>query len=194
MAADSDWVLHAPFAVDPALIRNQLAFQLSNEMGMWASNFRQIEMFLNLGDGTVSEDDYAGVYVLIEKIKQGPDRVDVAELTPDDNQEPEVTGGYIWKIDRPDPDAPGFVAGGQLMNWVYPKSPASTSARLEQRATAEQQDWVIAQFDAFAATLALPRPAGRRSRRARAPATGIRRGRARVPLSIRRARHRRARR
>ena len=37
LPADSDWVLHAPYNFDRALIRNQLAFDLSNEMGMWAT-------------------------------------------------------------------------------------------------------------------------------------------------------------
>ncbi len=155
LPADSDWVLHAPFNFDRALMRNQLSYELSNQMGMWASHSRFVEVYLNRR-GEVNERDYAGVYVLQEKIRQGPHRVDIAELGPDHTQEPEVSGGYIWKVDRPDPDAPGFTAGEQAMNWVYPKSPLSTTARPEQMATPEQEAWATAYIDAFNATLEEP--------------------------------------
>jgi len=45
-------------------------------------------------------NDYVGVYVFMEKIKIGPNRVNIAELEPSDNLEPEVTGGYIIKKDK----------------------------------------------------------------------------------------------
>ena len=44
--------------------------------------------------------DYIGVYVFMEKIKIGPNRVDIAELGPGDNAEPEISGGYIIKKDK----------------------------------------------------------------------------------------------
>jgi hypothetical protein len=45
-------------------------------------------------------EDYEGVYVLMEKIKRGKDRLDIAKLTRSDNAEPKITGGYIFKRDR----------------------------------------------------------------------------------------------
>jgi hypothetical protein len=154
MAPGSDWVLHAPFSFDRALFRNQLAFELSNDMDMWASNYRNIEVYLDVrGDGVITEEDYAGVYVLAEKIEQDPDRVDVTDIDPDDNALPDISGGYIWKIDRADPDAGGFSAGGQAIQWVYPKDPDSRTARDDQKASGEQEQWVIDYFNAFAATL-----------------------------------------
>ena len=130
LASDSDWILHAPYTFDRNLLRNPLAFDLSNEMDMWATNWRFVEVYLNRGrDAIVSSADYAGVYVLMEKVEQGGNRIDITEITTTDNQEPNISGGYIWKIDRDDPDASGFKAGGQTMQWVYPKSPNSRTVR-----------------------------------------------------------------
>ena len=42
------------------------------------------------------------------------------------------------------------------MNWVYPKSPDSRTARDDQKATTEQQQWVINYFNEFASTLPNP--------------------------------------
>ena len=165
LPADSDWLLHAPYSFDRALIRHQLAFDLSNEMGMWAPHWRHVEVYLNRSrDGVVGTADYAGVYVLMETIKQGEHRVDITEsiIDPDSpeppagEERPEMSGGYVWKIDRADPDAPGFTGGGQSMNWVYPKSPNSRTAREDQKATPEQQQWVINYFNEFASTLRNP--------------------------------------
>ena len=150
LPAESDWVLHAPYNFDRALVRNQFHYSLSNEIGRWAPHTRPVEVYLNRRDGVVTENDFAGLYVLTEKIKQGPNRLDIAEIEQTDNAEPEVSGGYIWKIDRTDPDAPAFNGGGQgSLNWVYPKSPRSRTARDEQKATNEQQDWVINFFNEF---------------------------------------------
>ena len=82
LPADSDWVLHAPYSFDPALIRNQLFFQISRSVLPWAPHTQPVEVYLNRGDGTVTANDYAGTYVLIEKIKRGTDRVDVTPITP----------------------------------------------------------------------------------------------------------------
>ena len=151
-SAESDWVLHAPFNFDRAMIRNQFAYATSNNMGRWAPGTRAVEVYLNRNDGIVTDSDYMGVYVLTEKITQGPGRVDIADIDRDDNQEPEISGGYIWKVDRTDPDAGTFTGGGIAVNWVHPKSPRSRTARIDQKATNEQQEWVINHFNELQAT------------------------------------------
>ena len=171
MPSDSDWVLHAPYNFDRPMMHNQLAFDLSRDMGMWASNYRLVEVYIDSspsdgkrpGDGVITDTDYMGVYVLMEKIDRDNDKVDVAPIDPSDNAaDPNdplkgpISGGYIWKIDRADPDAPAFSAGGTSLNWVYPKSPSSRTAREDQKATAEQQKWVQDYFNAFNATLRSP--------------------------------------
>ncbi len=145
-SSESDWVLHAPHNFDRAMIRNQLAYGLSNQIGQWAPKTRAVEVYLNRRDTVVDESDYMGVYVLTEKISQGAGRLDIAAISPEDQEEPDVTGGYIWKVDRADPDAGRLSAGGIEVNWVYPKSPSSRTARDDQKATGDQQRWVTSHF------------------------------------------------
>jgi len=52
----------------------------------------------------VINDDYKGVYTLMEKIKNDENRVDIATLKPEDILGDELTGGYIIKVDKIDWD------------------------------------------------------------------------------------------
>jgi hypothetical protein len=120
MPAESDWVLYAPYT-DKTLMRNVLAYTLSAEMGHWAARCRMVEVMLN--------GSYVGVYVLEEKIKRGKYRVDIAKLKTTDVSGEDVTGGYIFSLDK-DPNAwvsrypaPHQPAGGSnpRFSYVYPK-------------------------------------------------------------------------
>lgn len=111
MPADSDWVLYAPLDYDRALIRNALAFRLSNEIGRYAPRTRFVEVFCGDDGAAIDLRAYQGVYVLMERIKVAPDRVNISPIGPDDVAAPEVTGGYLWKLDRPAEDETGFTAG-----------------------------------------------------------------------------------
>ena len=93
MPSENDWILHGPYS-DKSLMRNVLSFHIGNEMGPYASRTRWCELFIN--------EQYMGVYVLMEKIKRDDNRVDIANLRPDDNSGDELTGGYIFSIDRDD--------------------------------------------------------------------------------------------
>ncbi len=154
LPAESDWVLHAPYNFDRALIRNQIFMGLSNRIDRYAPRTRAVEVYLNRRDGTVTEGDYAGTYVLMEKIKRGPDRVDIQRITPEDNDpnSEEITGGYIFKIDRADPGEPPFSAGGQSVNWVEPKSPRGRADE-DQKATQEQENWITNYINEFRTTI-----------------------------------------
>ena len=90
MPAENDWVLYAPWQ-DKTMIRNVLTYQLSNEMGRYASRSRHVELYLN--------NEYRGIYVLMEKIKRDGNRVDISKLNPDEITGDDVTGGYILKFD-----------------------------------------------------------------------------------------------
>lgn len=46
------------------------------------------------------DNEYLGVYILIERIKRDNNRVDVAKLDFDDLAGDSLTGGYIVKIDK----------------------------------------------------------------------------------------------
>lgn len=91
MPVENDWILHGPYT-DKSLIRNVLAFHLGNQQGRWAPRTRYCELFIN--------EDYRGIYVLMEKIKRDNDRLDIARLDSDDNAGDSLTGGYIVQVDR----------------------------------------------------------------------------------------------
>ncbi|MBN1417767.1 MAG: CotH kinase family protein [Planctomycetes bacterium] len=141
---ESDWVLHGPPSFDQALIRNAFIYALSNQVGRYAVRTRFVEAFVNTGGGALSSDDYVGIYVFMEKIKRGEDRVNVEELPGSALAEPDIAGGYMFKIDRLDPGDAGFSAGGQRIAYVYPK---------EENIATEQAAWIKDYIDDFVTAL-----------------------------------------
>ena len=119
----SEWVLYAPFP-DKTLIRDALAYELSNAIGRWAPHTRFVEVFLNETGGRITRQDYLGVYVLVERIKTDKHRVNVESLTPEDLAEPAVTGGYIFKKDHGDNGDNGPMTAG-----AYPAFTAMNNSR-----------------------------------------------------------------
>lgn len=90
MPSEHDWCMIACYN-DKSFNRNMLASDLFQRMGHYAPRFRLCEVVLN--------GQYEGVYLLGELIKRDKNRVDVAKLLPTDINTPDVTGGYITKID-----------------------------------------------------------------------------------------------
>ena len=117
LPAESDWVLNGPYW-DKTLMRNYLAYEFSNRIGRYASRTKFVELFLNdNGDATIGNKHYVGVYLLIEKIKRGKDRVDIKSL-----KSANITGGYILKIDKMDWYETYFATRhGTRLFHVYPK-------------------------------------------------------------------------
>ncbi|MBA7476869.1 hypothetical protein ES707_12265 [subsurface metagenome] len=147
LPAESDWILYAPYNFDRALINNAFMFELSNQVGRYAVRTRFVEMYLNTGSGKVSSDDYFGIYIFMEKIKRGDERVNVEKLKPWDSTEPKITGGYMLKIDRPDSGDSGFrtsrgnpTYGDGTLCYVNPK---------EVEITAAQSAWIRGYLDDF---------------------------------------------
>lgn len=129
--AEEDWVLHGPYS-DKTLIRNVLAMQVARSMGQYASRTRLVELMVN--------ENYEGVYVMMEKIKRDSSRVDIANLKAADISGDELTGGYVIKIDKGNVDwisdfnvlnDPGRRLGFQLV------SPKRTKIQPEQAAYIE---------------------------------------------------------
>ena len=116
MPAENDWALYAPWQ-DKTMIRNVLTYQLSNEMGRYASRSRHVELYLN--------NEYRGIYVLMEKIKRDGNRVDISKLNPDEITGDDVTGGYILKFDwfYTGDNIGGFESeyDNMIYNYHYPK-------------------------------------------------------------------------
>jgi hypothetical protein len=108
MPANGDWILYAPYYFDEALIRNPLAFAISEKLGRYAPRTRFVEVFLATRRQAIDNASYQGVYVLMEEIERAADRVNITELLPGDIAEPEVSGGYLFKIDRTGNNESGF--------------------------------------------------------------------------------------
>ena len=81
---EDDWVLYAPYS-DKSLVRNALAFHLGRATGRYASRWRFCEVVL---DG-----DYQGVYLLLESVEAGGDRVALADTDS-------LGGGVLFKLDK----------------------------------------------------------------------------------------------
>lgn len=141
LPAESDWVLNGPYS-DKTLMRNYLAYEFSNRIGRYASKTQFVEMFLNSkADPTIGDKHYVGVYLLIEKIKRGKDRVDIQPLKPAD-----ITGGYILKIDKSDQyETYFFTRYGTRLFHVYPKGHEVSDA---------QKAWIQNYMSEFEETLA----------------------------------------
>ena len=140
LPAEEDWVLYAPFE-DKTMIRDVLAYELARRMGHYAPRTRYVELFIQRSSGKVSMRDYHGVYVLVERIKRGKNRVNIEKLEPEENSEPGIAGGYIVKRDHREGGGASFNTshGGPYFH-VYPKSSKITSA---------QKRWIRKYFNDF---------------------------------------------
>ncbi len=98
MPAESDWVLRGPYA-DKSLIREALVLDLGREMGVDVPRYRFVEVYANDDAAPVAADDYRGVYLLLETIKNQKNRLDLKKLDVGDVTAPAVEGGYILKFE-----------------------------------------------------------------------------------------------
>src|SRR5687767_8611530 len=117
LPSHSDWVLSDPIVYDRALIRNALAFALSNRIGRYAPRTRFAEVFMVDDGGDVRAGNFLGFFTLIEKIERAPERVNVSRLPEAAAGLPAITGGFILRIDKGVPD---FVVAGRGLQFVYP--------------------------------------------------------------------------
>jgi CotH kinase protein len=120
MPADADWALQGPW-LDKSLIRNAFSYDLAKAMGAAGMRTRVCEVFLNTSGRPLRDADYVGVYQLTEDIERSKDRVNIAQLGPQENTEPAITGGYLlaWDVGE----------GNYLSRWnsiqvKYPKDPS----------------------------------------------------------------------
>lgn len=91
MPAESDWILYAPYT-DKSMLRNVVSFEIGHRMDdIYCTRTKYCELIVN--------NDYKGVYVLMEKIKKDENRVDIATLKPEEVTGDDLTGGYILAVD-----------------------------------------------------------------------------------------------
>jgi len=149
LPSESDWVFNGPWT-DKSLVRNSFSFELGRTLGNEAPGTKHFEMFLSTNGGDLVSSEYVGVYVLFEKIKQGKNRTDIAELSPSDNTEPEVTGGYMMRF-----EPPGIANDG-------PRATGWNSLEIIEPAlpTTQQRTYLGNYLDDFVATLGWSRGSG----------------------------------
>lgn len=77
---------------DKTLMRNCLAFEVSKRLNILYTPWCQpVDVIMN--------GEYKGCYQLCDQISVDRARVPITEMTTTDNEEPEVTGGYIIEVD-----------------------------------------------------------------------------------------------
>ena len=91
LPVENDWILNG-FAYDPSLMRDYISYQLSLQIGQYASRGVYCEVVLN--------GVYQGIYVLQEKLKADDNRIDIKKIGTTDNSGELLTGGYITKADK----------------------------------------------------------------------------------------------
>jgi hypothetical protein len=152
MPPEDDWILYAPNLFDLPLIHNPFIYQLSNDIGRYAPRTRLVEVFLNTTGGSIQgpvpSGNYRGIYVLMENIKRDPRRVAIDRLEPEHIKPPQITGGYLMKIDRIDPDERSFNAAGLTIIYRYP---AGLEMVTPQRAA--QAAYIRNYFNSFGSAL-----------------------------------------
>lgn len=116
---ENDWVLHAPI-VDKTQMRNALIYRVLGEMGGYAPRYSFCELVLN--------NNYQGVYLLVEKLKVDKNRINIDTAISGD-----VNRGYILEktsTNRLGDNEPFFetAVAKKVMAIAYPKENIITSA------------------------------------------------------------------
>lgn len=145
--SESDWVLSAQYT-DKTLLRNMLSMHLIQGMGWYAPRFKPVELFIN--------GQYMGVYIFMEKVKKGNDRVDISTLNPTEISGDNLTGGYILKVDKD--------SGNSNPGWESPFAPIPAGSPIvldydypdADVIVPEQMNYIRNYFTDFEAVLASP--------------------------------------
>ena len=85
------WCLLANY-MDNTHMRNRLAYHIGQNTGLaWTPRNEFAEVWFN--------DEYLGLYLVVEQIKVDENRVDIPELSASDISGEAVTGGYLLELD-----------------------------------------------------------------------------------------------
>lgn len=85
------WTL-IPNYSDKTLMRNLLAFELSRRFGLPYTPYgTAVDVLMN--------GEYKGCYQLCDQVEINKNRVNITEMTPNDNQGSALTGGYLIEVD-----------------------------------------------------------------------------------------------
>ena len=106
MPSASDWAFLAPYT-DKTMIREAFLYSTAQKMMPWAPHFKFVELVLN--------GNYQGVYMVCEKIQRSKNRVNIDKMNDIDVTGDELTGGYIFSLDKFKPADNYF-----LSKYLYP--------------------------------------------------------------------------
>ena len=85
------WILLANF-LDRTLMRNMVSMKVASMTGLaWTPHCVPVELVLN--------GQHKGSYLLIEQVRVDKDRVNITEMSKEDNTGDAVTGGYLLECD-----------------------------------------------------------------------------------------------
>lgn len=122
---------------DKTLMRNQLAFELSRRFGLPYTPFcAYVDVILN--------GDYKGCYQLCDQIEVRKNRVDIEEMTPEDNSGEALTGGYLIEADAYADQEPE-----QAMFWSVRGTGVTIKSPDEDEITPEQKEYIRAHYSAM---------------------------------------------
>lgn len=113
------WVLLAN-AFDQSQLRSYTAHEVAEATDLdWTPTYRHVELILN--------GEYVGVYQLTEQIRIAGARVDIEEMSEDDNEGEAVTGGYMLELDDrlEENNEPGFRTGRKMPVVIKDPDPAT---------------------------------------------------------------------
>lgn len=96
------WHLLSTYGNSMSFFRDDLMFWMARHTASlgWAPHGRFAELFVN--------GEHKGLYWICEKISIDNNRVDIAELTPEDTDPDSITGGYL--LEFADKEEPGFTS------------------------------------------------------------------------------------
>ncbi len=90
MGKNKHWALLAN-RFDRSMIRNRVVSYIGEQMGFeYTPKMLPVDLVIN--------GEYSGSYYLAETVRIAKSRVDIDELAPEDNSEPDINGGYLLAL------------------------------------------------------------------------------------------------
>ena len=136
MGKNKHWALLAS-RFDQSLLRNRLVSWLGTAMGLaYTPRMLPVELVIN--------GEYCGSYLLAEQVRVDKTRVNIDELDPDDNEEPEVSGGYLLALQgaADHPTADGSFTTEHGVGFLFETPEFDFSEGAEESGTRAQRDWI----------------------------------------------------
>ena len=118
---------------DKTLMRNLLAFELSRRLGMPYTPYgRSVDVLLN--------GEYEGCYQLCDQVQVHKHRVDIEEMTPQDNSGSQLTGGYFVEIDA-------YADREDSWFWSSKGNPVTIKSPEADSITSRQSNYIESRFN-----------------------------------------------